>query len=489
MPTQTVGARELISQKHVLWSIVIFASILAAVLQFFVEPLFIIVTIAMIPAVLYTFTKPYIGLLLYYFVMILHPAELAPALEAIRIERILAGFVALSFITVALVKYRSVKVITHRILLFVGLFFVVMSLSALTSMEASLTIFHDVDYAKKIVFVLLLAHIVDSHSRFRGFVWLHIVLMAYIAISAIIAYHSGHVIEAQGITRIKSLTSAAGDPNSLAASMAITIPFVFLIYKHEQSRFLKYVLRFFAVAMFYSIVLSGSRGGLLGTIAVVGMLWLLSRNKVVTGAAIVALGLLAVTLMPDQYIERYKTVTDYAEGGEVDASSQQRLDTWLAGLSMFSDRPILGVGAGAFGWAHAEYYSKKFKRSSLKAHNMYVQVLAELGLIGLLSFTLLLVAIFKENIRLRKLLIGDAPWRGWYRAVSLAITVSMVSLMITGIFAHSLYRFHWLLVGALTVAMYRIVRYDPLFNPPPADPLELEAESGRGERPVPPGQS
>jgi len=433
----------------------IFVTVALAILQFFVPPVFLIAGVIALLAGAYTLTRPYLGLLLYYFIMVLRPAELVPALQAVGVEKVMVGLLVVSYVLVSLIRDKKIEIVTHPILWSILAFFLVQVFSGFVSVETSLTMEHNIDYAKGIVFVLLIVQVVNSPERFKGFIWLHVVLMAYLAISGVIAYMTGNVIHVQGIDRIKSLTSAGGDPNALAASMDIALPFVLILIGLARKMWLKAVLVFFAGSMVYAVILCGSRGGMLGLLSGMFFLWLTSKRKLLYGALAVVGIFLAISFMPQQYIERYSTVEKYAEGGEVDESSRLRLEGWKAGWHMFLDHPIMGVGAATFGWAHAEYYSPQFSRNSLKAHSMYFQVIAELGFVGVVSFFWLLFLIVRYNRHLQNRLQGGGDEGEWFGGVSRAIVISIFVLCITAIFGHSLYRFHWLLVGALTVAMTR----------------------------------
>ncbi len=446
-----------IQSIHLLWVAMIFLTLAMAVLQFFVPPMALIGAIIAIAFGTYTMTKPYLGLLLYYFIMELRPAELIPGLASVGIEKVVVGMLVVSYAIVSLLRDKKISIVMHPILWAILAFFLVQVMSGFVSVELTLTFEHNIEYVKGIVLVILVVQILNRPERFRGFVWLYITMMAYLAISGVIAYMTGNVIVAQGIERIQSLTSAGGDPNSLATSIDISLPFVLILISRAKTLWLRGVLVMFAGFMAYAVILSGSRGGLLGLLVGMFLLWLTSKKKITYGAIAVVVIFGAASLMPKQYIERYSTIASYAEGGEVDASTQGRYDAWEAGWNMFTDHPIMGVGANTFGWAHAEMYSPQFQRSSLKAHSMYFQIIAELGLVGVLSFVTLLVMVVLYNLRIQKILkrIGgeDAEW---YLGVSRAIVISIFVLCFTAIFGHSLYRFHWLFVGALTVAMYRI---------------------------------
>jgi probable O-glycosylation ligase (exosortase A-associated) len=421
-----------------------------------VNPIFIAIGIIGILGLIYTFTRPYLGLLLYYFMFVFRPADLWPALVAIGIEKVAIGFVVVSYIIVSLLETQKIKIVTHPILWAIVAFYLVQVVSGVFSIDSTLSFLYTIDYGKRIIFALLIVQIINSHERFRGFIWMHIVLMAYLAVSGVIAYMTGNVIVTQGIERIKSLTSAGGDPNTLATSMDIALPFVLVLINRVKKTWLKGVLVIFAVFMVYSVILSGSRAGLLGLLTGMFLLWLYSKRKLKYAAFAIVVAYGAVLIMPDQYVARYSTIANYAEGGVVDQSTQGRYDAWEAGWQMFLDNPLLGVGAHAFGLSHSMEYSPEFQRSSLKAHSMYFQVIAELGILGVVSFLTFIYLVISFNIRIQRRLRGGGADAQWYIGLSRAIVISMIVLSITGIFGHSLYRFHWILVGVLTVVMHRI---------------------------------
>ena len=95
----------------------------------------------------------------------------------------------------------------------------------------------------------------------------------------------------------------------------------------------------------------------------------------------------------------------FASPSAQDYSTAERLAHWIAGINMFLDHPLTGVGIGNYGVAYAPYHVTIFVNSLDHAHNYYINISAETGIIGLTTFLLLLLAIFV------------AGWRA-YRAIS-----------------------------------------------------------------------
>ena len=86
----------------------------------------------------------------------------------------------------------------------------------------------------------------------------------------------------------------------------------------------------------------------------------------------------------------------------------ERMATWQAGWDMFLDYPVLGVGAGNFDTAYETYHLKGWQQPRGHAHNVYLNALAETGLLGLASYLLFLGGAFG--------LLGFGLYRRWTTA-------------------------------------------------------------------------
>jgi O-antigen ligase len=77
-----------------------------------------------------------------------------------------------------------------------------------------------------------------------------------------------------------------------------------------------------------------------------------------------------------------------------DYSTAERLAHWIAGVHIFLDHPVLGVGIGNYPDAYPKYFITIFTNSLGHAHDYYINIAAEAGSIGLIVFLLFLLAIF-----------------------------------------------------------------------------------------------
>jgi O-antigen ligase len=149
-----------------------------------------------------------------------------------------------------------------------------------------------------------------------------------------------------------------------------------------------------------SLLLTGSRGGLvsgLGEIAILG--WILiwrnplpgrRRRVAATGLALVAAAVVFFWLVPTRVLTKLGTIGNYAP----EASKGNRLTLWKNSLGILRDHPWAGAGMGSFVTAYPPHQTEASDLITEHAHNDYVEALAETGLLGgLLILTALVLFI------------------------------------------------------------------------------------------------
>ena len=187
------------------------------------------------------------------------------------------------------------------------------------------------------------------------------------------------------------------DPNYFGLVLACVWPFC-LIFKNVK---LKYV---FCSIFILSILLTLSRATLLILlIQVVFIFHSKSSDKslfIIRLLIIMAFAIpLFIVIKPAFLIERMSTLLPLISGniGELENSSAERVDLIFSGINMFLDYPFLGLGFGNF-QLYTEQYMSFFPRKVF-AHNSYLTVLAELGILG---FTIWFIPLFITFKRLNK---------------------------------------------------------------------------------------
>jgi len=159
--------------------------------------------------------------------------------------------------------------------------------------------------------------------------------------------------------------------------------------------------------MFGGIVVSFSRGAWIGVLAGLAVTMFVAARRywhlivpAVPGVALLAI--LAVQMLaPEALADRASSIAD--EARPFDASSipitpdnfavVERMAHWQAGWRMFEDHPVTGVGSGNFNANYPDYYVREtFQFSQGHAHNFYIHVLAENGMVGLALYLTLILS-------------------------------------------------------------------------------------------------
>jgi O-antigen ligase len=189
-------------------------------------------------------------------------------------------------------------------------------------------------------------------------------------------------------------------PNPYAGYMNLVLPLALsaaLLYDDARLR-RTYGLATVLVAG--AIVASESRGAFLaGTLAGAIVLSVLYRPVyaaawtgllgLLGGAWLAVYGLLPIG--PFQQLLSVVGLGNVSFGHVTDAnfSAVERAAHWLAGVRMFASRPLLGVGIGNYAQAYPAYHPRGWYASLQHAHNYYINIAAEAGIIGLAAYLLL----------------------------------------------------------------------------------------------------
>jgi len=149
-----------------------------------------------------------------------------------------------------------------------------------------------------------------------------------------------------------------------------------------------------------TIGLTGSRGGMLATTVALSIVPLsmtrLSPGRLMTAVLMLgAAGVLAVTYVPETVIERLATTQTEVQGGRFGGRGK----LWRAGLAVFPEHPVFGHGTGSYKSA----ITPKLGPAAQVAHNSYLSVLVEQGIVGFLLYMSMFAAVVVSVLRLPRL--------------------------------------------------------------------------------------
>ncbi len=288
--------------------------------------------------------------------------------------------------------------------------------------------------------------------------------MGYLAARGWIDYASGTNL-LQGERLQGAVPGLMGNPNDLAMNMVTFLPFAAFAALGHGKLLARLLAAGVTLLMLGTILFAKSRGGFLA-LAVTGVLIVAQTGRLRGGlAAALVVGLLVATpLMPQSFWTRLSSITnaDDDQTGSREARVVLLQDGWKA----FVDHPFTGVGAGQF----QNYNPPDRQELWRETHNVELQVLSELGLIGGLAFVWLLVqagrTAFKtwQAVRPRRRLGGALADRAfathereWMRSHVAACVAALAGWLVCAQFGSIGYYWTLYYVLALIVAAHQVL--------------------------------
>ncbi len=260
--------------------------------------------------------------------------------------------------------------------------------------QDSIDLLTDVFFKVIIIFVLMI-NVLDTRERLRSMLSLVVICGTILSLIAIGNYLSGHfAVQDKGTEgRVAGIVGGIfGNPNDLATSLDLLIPFSVALALTSRG-LLRLAYFAFSAILASGVVLTFSRGGFLGLIAMSAVLmWKVGRrNRAVMVFAFMAMLAVFVTMMPGGYADRITTIFD--SSSDPTGSSQARKELLERAASVAAAHPLIGVGAGNY-----HIYSIREQR----AHNSYLEIASELGLAGLVAYLIMIFAPLKQLRRVER---------------------------------------------------------------------------------------
>lgn len=218
-------------------------------------------------------------------------------------------------------------------------------------------------------------------------------------------------------------------PNALAGYLNLILPFAIACYLLSGERRWKRISGVTVAVGILSLVLTQSRGGYLAfAVTVMFAIWHFGstykrRIAFLLAAAVMAAALYAVLL---QWNPRH-----FAEF-EDDQSTLSRVILWYTAWNLFLSSPVHGIGFGTFSSISDQYLPTIYDMpEGLGVHNIYLELLAESGVIGLVSF----LAVAASGIRRAQRHCRSAEW--FRHATGFGAAGGIVAMLVGGLVDHN----------------------------------------------------
>ena len=129
-------------------------------------------------------------------------------------------------------------------------------------------------------------------------------------------------------------------------------------------------------------------------VPIVSLPYILKRFGCVVAVLLVLGGVVWGFSTQPQYVARFESITNTT----TDGSNLGRFDVWTSSINMFKDHPVTGVGIGQWRTIYEAFYRLPTENQHLyHAHNNFIQLLGEVGLLGLLGVLIFYGSIIVDN--------------------------------------------------------------------------------------------
>jgi O-antigen ligase len=252
----------------------------------------------------------------------------------------------------------------------------------------------------------LLAQVFKTRSELSKLVWFVILLCFVVSVFAIVQHFtSGN--QMYWMSRYKTEGAPFGpyvNRNHFAGFLELTLPMSLAMMAFRGvHRELFPLTGLLAIVPVSALVLSGSRGGIVGFALGLAVLALLvgSRRKMeLKSARMMALGVVALlALVLVSWIGAGRTIERFSNLNAHDVSLARRASMSLGAVHIFLDHPIRGCGLGTLVSVYPRYETAYDGRVVDHVHNDYAEALAETGSLGGLCGLAFLWLLFREGKR------------------------------------------------------------------------------------------
>lgn len=204
-------------------------------------------------------------------------------------------------------------------------------------------------------------------------------------------------IDEDMFTGIKTrVYSTFDNPNVLGQYLVMSIPVAFALMWSEKKIWAKAFYLGVTAVMGACLIFTWSRAAWIGIILAIGF-YMIMKDRRWSALLVVAL-LIMPFVLPESILSRITSL-----GNMKDSSTAYRFSVWLSSLRMAGDYWLsgIGLGAGAFERVYQKY-ALNGAGFALHAHNFYIQLVVEMGILGIVLFAMMIISTYRKIISIKE---------------------------------------------------------------------------------------
>ena len=329
------------------------------------------------------------------------------------------------------------------------------------------------DYLIYVLIFFCMVNTIHSQEQARRILKAMLITCGLVCAYGLYGYYTGIAILDGRLVATFEYHSRIAKYISLLLPIAVCI---FLWYKDIMSRLF---LALLIILCSFSLVLTMSRTSWIAILITMLFVGFAVQKKLLM-VIVIGVCALLIFILPSKFIKHAKTVTQVDKFFASKKILGERLLCWKASIAMIQDHPLLGIGPGKKNFRDAfQLYGGKIKEAEKQikkektsvqpkeiktrkkslvkgveklshAHNIFLHIWVETGIVGLLAFLWLFVTVFYAAIK-----SGRSLKSGYEKALLLGITASLISIFSHGL-TDSFWKkpdalFLWYIIGILFV--------------------------------------
>lgn len=379
------------------------------------------------------------GLFLFTFLLFFRPYEFSPSFAWLSKGALITAIATLIFFIPSQLALENRITVRTREISLVLLLLLLCLISVPFALDKLMAWNGFVEFVKVIIIFVVMVNVLRTEKKLKAVLFLVLVATCILSISAINDYRTGNLL-IQGIRIRGAIGGLFQNPNDLALHFVTVLPIIVVLALASRTLVTKLIYLTAAAATLGGTIVTFSRGGFVGLIAVICVLvWRLGRkNIILVGVISTSLVFFLLLLAPVSYRERIQTTGD---GSSVARTGELKRSVFLA-----IRNPIFGVGMGNF---------ILFSDREQATHNSYTQVACEIGMAGALVYVLFLVASLKRVRQIPHPRDIDKKNRT-LPYLAIGVEASLIGYMVTSFFASVAFLWYAYYLAAYAICISRL---------------------------------
>jgi putative inorganic carbon (hco3(-)) transporter len=382
--------------------------------------------------------NPYFGVLMWYWVTYFNPHRFT---WGIAYDFPVAAVIAGPTLVGTLFAKKSIRSLAVRETVLLLLLWAWYSFTYIHAQSVPLFAGNmpDADYeighiSKILLFTVVMILLVNTKERLRGVVLVTAGSLGLLAVKGAL-----FGLRTSGESRVWGPPdSFLSDNNAFGLALNMCLPLLFFLAAQEKRKWLRVAMWITFASTILVILLTYSRGALLGLAVVITALMLKSRHKIVGAFFMMVVAFFVLSFAPDAWMQRMGRFFS----GDLDESAQQRLVSWGTSWNFAHDYPLTG---GSFDvlpnvQVFQRYQPRPLPLGFLSSgpHSIYFQLLADQGFPGLALFLLLIGSCYWSLWRVR-VSARSVPSANYLVPYTHMVEVSILGFMVSGAFLGFVY--------------------------------------------------